>query len=242
MPRRLIRSSSSLLSVAALVVLAGCASQTHLEPAPSAQESPSVYGAAVNSVDGVRILAEPNAWVGRAAVTGKVTPIRVVVENHSDHAVQIRYADFALNGSKGRRYAALPPYGVEGTVTQPRVIDSFTPVAQPAFTYTGFYVAPYLGTAYPGLDPYDRPFYYDPFYNSYYYTLWQKTQLPTREMVNEVLPEGVLEKGGRIAGFLYFQHVEPESPRVVFRADLVDAGTGDAFGTVTIPFTVEGGS
>jgi hypothetical protein len=57
-------------------------------------------------------------------------------------------------------------------------------------------------------------------------------------MIAEVLPEGVLEPGGRVEGFLYFERVDPQAPRVRFRADLTSADTGEVFGEVSIPFTV----
>jgi hypothetical protein len=51
------------------------------------------------------------------------------------------------------------------------------------------------------------------------------------------LPEGVLDNGGRITGFLYFGGLDhPQS--VSFTADLVDASTGAHFGRIVIPFDV----
>jgi hypothetical protein len=57
-------------------------------------------------------------------------------------------------------------------------------------------------------------------------------------MIVKALPEGVLEPGGRVTGFVYFEEVE-DVPRVRFVAQLVNASTGARFGTLTIPFVVD---
>lgn len=152
--------------------------------------------------------------------------------------LRLRYNEFALVSPTGRRYAALPPYGVEGDVADPTLVDAYDPVT-PAFTYDRFRVAPYYASVYPTLTPYNDPFYYDRPYYDRYYTVYRDIELPTQEMVEQVLPEGVIDPGGSVSGFLYFERVDPEAPRVRFRADLANARTGETFGEVSIPFTVE---
>jgi hypothetical protein len=50
---------------------------------------------------------------------------------------------------------------------------------------------------------------------------------------------GLDPNGGRVSGFVYFQDVPEHIGRVDFQLELVDAGTGRAFGTVRIPFLTE---
>jgi hypothetical protein len=226
------------LSAALLFILAGCGTQAKLTPAPGAKEVTGQPYAAVSNVDSVDVLAEPNVWIGRPEVLQDVTPVRITIHNNSTRPVRVRYTDFSLVGPKGVRYAALPPIGVHGTVQEPVVANVHPPVEEPEFDEDGFDVAPYLGPMYPTLVPWHGPFYYDPLYYDNYYTYWQSINLPTREMVREALPEGVVEADGHISGFLYFQKVNPREGRVVFRDDLVNAKTGNIFGTVTIPFRV----
>jgi hypothetical protein len=65
-------------------------------------------------------------------------------------------------------------------------------------------------------------------------------KLPTPEMRQRVIPEGVVNSGGNLDGWLFFEKVEDENlDRVMFRADLVDAETGKKFAEVRIPFLVE---
>jgi hypothetical protein len=58
-------------------------------------------------------------------------------------------------------------------------------------------------------------------------------------MLRRALPEGTLEDGGALDGFLYFQDVGEREGRVTLEARLVDARTGEQFGTLSIPFQVE---
>jgi hypothetical protein len=233
------RSVLALLLLGTALAVAGCAaSQTELAPAPGADEASGMMDAAVDRVEGVRMVVQSQAWPGMAEVKTEVTPLRVVIENDGSVPVRLRYDEFTLVGPQGQRYAALPPYGVEGSVAEPTLVEGYAPVTAPTFEYNDFYVAPYYASAYPTLDPYADPFYYDSYYYDRYDTVWQSINLPTEEMVAEVLPEGVLDPGGRVAGFLYFERVDPEIPRVRFRADLVSVADGDVFGEVSIPFTV----
>jgi hypothetical protein len=74
------------------------------------------------------------------------------------------------------------------------------------------------------------------FYDQYYAT-W-KPALPTRDMLQQALPEGVLQPGGSAAGFLYFNHLQEKGP-VVFTAEIVAADTRQPLGTVRIPMVLQ---
>ena len=88
-------------------------------------------------------------------------------------------------------------------------------------------MAPYYSAVYSTMGVYD-PYYYDA-YETYYADI----DLPTPEMLQHALPEGVVDPGGSVTGFIYFEDVSDDVPRVEFRGQLVDASTG------TIPFAVE---
>jgi hypothetical protein len=57
-------------------------------------------------------------------------------------------------------------------------------------------------------------------------------------MLRRALPEGTLEPGGTVTGFIYFQGVSEREGSVTLQARLVDARTGEQFGTLSIPFGV----
>jgi hypothetical protein len=148
----------------------------------------------------------------------EVIPLLVSIENNSSSALRIRYQEFALGTPAGKWLNALPPFAIEGE----EVVALRSPYAYPV---NGFWVAPYLSGYYPFFPRFVGPFAYDPFFYDTYYPSIRRVPLPTGDMVQKVLPEGVLDPGGRITGFLYFETGDCDPDRVTFVADLIDAKT-----------------
>ena len=65
-------------------------------------------------VGGVRVAAQAGAWPGAAAITREVTPLRIKIDNDSDHPLRIRYSERALADRNGTHYSALPPFSLRG--------------------------------------------------------------------------------------------------------------------------------
>ncbi len=222
----------SLLSLALIAGVAGaCAARPDIEPAPGAQPAPPGPGkGAMATSRGVTVIARSDAWSGFPERLDEVTPVQVTIENDSDVPIRIRYERFALVAPTGQSYAAIPPFDVRGEETEP--IDRYV---------DGFYVAPHLTRYYPGIPIYEG--YYPSAYPYYdrYYPQFLEIQLPTGDMIQKALPEGVLMPGSRITGFLYFENVDSDVPVVDFTMQLVESVNGDgrAFGVVRIPFQVE---
>jgi hypothetical protein len=226
-----------LMTAALTAALIGCAASPDLTPGPGAT---SLGGEkAVNRVAGVRVTAEGDAWEGGAPIGREVTPVRVVIENDHGEAIRVRYSDFALVSPDGERYAALPLYRIEGTVEEPTLAAGYPPLPAPGFYARGFSVAPSYAPLYPNLATAPAFHYWDPYYNRRYADYWQDIELPTMKMRIQALPEGTIEDGGKVSGFIFFEKVDPDTDRVRFRMDLAEAGDGALFGTATIPFKVE---
>jgi hypothetical protein len=213
------------------LVAAGCAG-------PAAKKVPSDLTMAL--VDDVSVRAEPNVWPGRDGVAGRVTPVRVTIQNNSGKPVRIRYSDFSLVDSKGRRYSALPPFDVRTENDRPMVAGGYPSIAKPGFDESGFLVFPFYAPLYPGLPVYDDSYYIDPLYYEGYYGSWRSIGTPSDDMLARAIPEGVLAQGGRISGFFYFEHVPKEEPTPRFVAELVNAKSSNIFGTIVIPVQVRG--
>jgi hypothetical protein len=58
-------------------------------------------------------------------------------------------------------------------------------------------------------------------------------------MLSQALPEGVLQPGGRVAGFLYFHRIRQSDGRVTFAEDVIDANTRERIATLRIPLLVQ---
>jgi hypothetical protein len=212
----------------------GCA--TMLVPGPGAHRVPGVGYAADAREAGIHVVASAEAWTGLPSdLDDFVTPLLVTITNDSERALEVRYENFALQTPGGVIFAALPPFQVTGFALEPLDTMGIGPMVG-----YGFSVAPYLSPWYPGWSIYGGPF---PFNSGYYggysgfYSSYGRVSLPTGDMIQRALPEGVLAPGGRISGFVYFERVI-DVVRVAFVAHLIEVG-GQAFGMVQIPFVVE---
>lgn len=172
-----------------------------------------------------------DAWKGTPAdLEDALTPIQANIQNTSDKPLRVRYNEFELVTASGFRSHAIPPLRIEGSITR-------TSLA-PAYPWHGFYLAPYYRPFYrPSLGYWDGPFFYDPFYYGSYYTIWREP-LPSEDMLEKAMPEGVLQAGGRLRGFLYFQKIPKDQKEVTFTASLVDADTEESFGKIAVPFVL----
>jgi hypothetical protein len=230
------RSTALLLLPVLLAVASGCARRANLTPAATPEDvGPE---SAVSNVEGVRVRVESDAWPARSRISLHVTPLRIRLTNQGERSVRVDYSDFSLVAADGTRYGALPPYRVEGTVSEPVLAEAYAALDDPSFTYRDFVVAPYYAPIYPRLAVYPGSYFYDPVYVDRYYRYWATTAPPTPEMLARALPAGVLEPGGEVEGFLYFERVDPEHAAVVFRADLTSISDGERFGEIRIPFDV----
>jgi hypothetical protein len=187
-------------------------------------------GASANA-DGVTVIARAQAWQWNPTnLSNQATPILLELENNSDRAVAVRYNHIWLTDADGHRFNVMPPYDVNGTVTQ-----SFE-VQNPFYGFNRFTVAPYLSRWYPRFGRYAGTFGYDASYYSPYMTAYQRVRLPTADMVQRALPEGVLEAGGRAGGFVYFEALHRDAQTLTLSVDVVDAATNAPVGTARIPF------
>lgn len=229
-----------LLLLATAGLLAGCADRVSLMPAPSATTVPTSgeATAAVETVSGVRVKVISREWPGEANISEAVTPLKVEINNNSDKPVLIRYSEIRLVTPTGQAYAALPPFAIDENVSAPRLASGYYPITLPGFTATRFTVSPLYSPLYPGFPVAAGTFPHDPLYYGRYGNFWRSVELPTTAMTRLALPEGVLDPGGRMQGYLYFQQVDPDVAHLRFRMDLIQAGRGDEFGSIEIPFLV----
>lgn len=218
--------------------LAACAAP-ELKPAAGARTLAADEDVAVAVVGGVSFRVDGGAWDGFPAELDAVVPVRVTIENDGAHPVRIRFEDMALMGPEGTEFAALPPLRIDAVeMTEGSVGGTPYMPYRAGFGWDRFLVAdPYM-PYYAGLDPWVGPFAYDPLYYDRYYGEWP-VELPTESMIERALPEGVVSPGGRVSGFVYFEDVPDDVERVTFRAEVVNASTGERMGVVSIPFVAK---
>ncbi len=220
-----------------LFATAACASNPTVTPADNAQLADGGPGATATA-ENVRLVATVNRWRWTPDQLDEfVTPMLIEIENNGDRPVRVRLSDIRLMGDAGVALAALPPYRIKGRAE--RTVESH------AYGVESFYTAPHLRHHYSRYPIYDDPFFYNRYYYRTYYPVYRtySIELPTQSMLDRALPEGVLEPGGKVTGFVYFERVDRTVARRTQRLQLtmkvVDADSGRELGIVDIPFAVQ---
>lgn len=234
-----MRMRRSGLAVVMMLVMAGCVPKVQLQPRSDAHSLAGDTSAAVAEAAGVRLIADGAAWKGHPGnLERRLTPVEIRLENQSGRTLRVRYEFFDLVGESRFRYAALSPLEMrKAQDAAPTCVAGYVP-SYPWGLSWGW--GPYWGMWHRA--PW-YPWGPGPFYGPYYGPPYVRCEepLPTEDMVKRELPEGRLENGGTVAGFLYFQGVAHRERQVILQAQLVDATTGERFGVLTIPFQVSHG-
>lgn len=214
------------LSVA--VFLSACVQPKALAPGPSAKKTSPT--SAETHVAGVQVSVDGDAWKGSPPTSGELVPVLVTLNNESEHPIQIRYDSFSLNLSGGFHLLPLPPY----RVAQQSAIEDAP--ASPDFYYSDFFISPWYAPYYPGFSVWPDSVGHGFDYNGAYGG-WPVE--PDENVLARAIPEGVLDSGGKLSGYLYFASPQGgERTDVEFTARLIDARSGEELGEGRIPFVV----
>src|SRR5215471_20972410 len=159
-----LRMRAVLVVAGIAVLMSSCAHSPELRPDPSVPRTPGNDKAALVDVAGIRLSVAPDAWKGDPSnLTEVFTPLYVTIENASGKPLRISFADFALSGASGFRYAAIPPLAAKGTV-----VSQVAPVPY-RFYADRFFIAQHYSPYYPAFSPWGYPWPYDPLYYDRYY-------------------------------------------------------------------------
>jgi len=219
-------------SVTLLSLAAGCAPTLH----PAADATPAPGGGATATSGGISIVTMTPDFPGSVDIEQALTPVKVRIRNTGKATALVRYSEFTLMASDGTVYPALPLYKIDGSVSEPL---SYDPIIEPGFRWRRFRVASYYGGLYPGIPSFGGPYawgrYGWPYYDDAFGPGFANVKLPTPAMYRNVLPEGVLDPGGELEGWLYFKKVKPQQGTIVFNAAITDV-QGGALGKISIPY------
>lgn len=229
-------------------VLSSCVVEPFLVPDVGAQPVTGDESTAYAEQQGVHFYADGAAWKGDPPQLAQVmTPVLITIDNRSSRSLRLSYSDLRLVGSSGFVYPAMAPMpgrnivsSIDGQKCMVVLADysaaaPVRPPRHPRFRQHRFYVAPHYRYFYPNYYAWPNTFFYDP---SYYDNLTWPQRLPTADMLAEALPEGVVQAGGNVQGFIYFQQVAQRERQVRLEFSLVNADDGTAFGVVMVPFVV----
>jgi hypothetical protein len=212
-----------------------------LVPANSAHPAPGLSAAAVEDAAGIAITVEVDAWPRDVTpLERSVTPVRVTVDNHSGRAVLVRHYDFALRGGSGQAYAALAPDEVAvASADQPVTVVQpiFGPAGQAGSSNRR--LMPPGPQPVPGLNRWETSF---PYNSDYFHGYTVTPEVRRVQAVVRALPEGIVQDGGTVRGFVYFAGGAYGERRVLFEASLLKSpppyGDGIEVAHARIPFRV----
>lgn len=197
--------------VAVLLLLAACAASPGL-PAPMAARAGEV-----------EVVARTGAWSGWPADLSRLTtPIHVRVVNRGATPVRVSHDDVALVAG-GVRLPAVLPYEVRGVVYAP------PPAALPSAGFSPD-VADSSATPHWALRGSATAAEADPA------RVGEQFALPSLDMLDGALPEGVVPPGDEASGFVYFEPLGAGPAELSVR--LIDGRTGQVVGRAVIPITL----
>jgi hypothetical protein len=246
------------LPAVVLALLSGSCVVPLLVPAGTTVRSGGNRDVAFAEVAGVRAWAHGD-WRGNPGdLPDVLTPVHLTLQNEANRTIRLSFEDCALVGSSGTRYAVLPPFEMSTSMSEapppPSTIalvdyHPAVPVRPPPHVHLRvrpppvvprihvyrFHVAPPYAHFYFGV-PFWTAWAWNAAYHARYSAMWPRA-LPTEDMLQQALPEGALDDGGLVSGFLYFQSVRNEAS-VSLEVKLHDATTGEALGVLRMPFGI----
>jgi hypothetical protein len=224
-----LKRATCILAVAASAISCG---HGRLVPAPTAQLA--AEAAPVGTDAGVRLVANLDDWRGLAdRLPDELTPIKIRIVNRGDEPVSILYQALTLRGHKGRVYHAVPAIPLDHA----RLLERTGPI-RPVFAASSFDVAARYRDAYPDLRVWPRHLKRDDSYYERAYERWSGHP-PGRELCRMALPEGVLEPGGEITGYVYFENPTSSESALALTAHLASGRDDRPVASIKIPLRVE---
>jgi hypothetical protein len=221
LPPRRSSEMRAWVAVAAFA-LGGCATAPRLIPGPGVTTAPGRPEVAQVEERGVELRVE-DVRSSELSLPPGVKAVHVRLTNQTDRPLRVRSDDFSLQTPQGLALTALPPYQVA------RVAGAFVPT----FQRDRFFVSPWYSPFYSGF-PIWRGSLASPWYYGAYVDPWP-AQRVTARVLEESIPEGVLEPGGHVDGLLYFRAPEEGVRELALQMRLLDARDDRGFGELEIP-------
>lgn len=201
-------NSVKIISAVAGLGLVACASNPQLTTADTSKKvSATTAQVDTTSVD---VTVRSEAWTDFPTnLEDRVTPLHVRIQNRSSDPIYFGYSQMKLIEKNGDVRRAIPLFEIDGEVAAREPVE-------PTFTHDSFFVmSPYRGI-YPSMAT--TSYAPTPMTSYDYATQYRQwgVDLPTGAMIEAALPEGVIEPGGHISGFVYFDQVDDDAGSVTF--------------------------
>jgi hypothetical protein len=194
----------------------------------------SVNDARIGSLSGVQVRVSPVTQTSRYQNEAEYRPAHVEIRNRSDRPLRVRYDAFALEAGGAPQAGAVPVLLID------RAGDNMPGVgglSGAAWERRDFEIAGDYAVLYPDMPAYEGAFEATTVdaYRSRAGSA-EPAGIRDQELLASTIPEGVIRPGGRVEGTLWFENIDQADSTLAFTMDLVDASTGEEFGTIQVPF------
>ncbi|NLD98327.1 MAG: hypothetical protein GX640_00500 [Fibrobacter sp.] len=152
----------------------------------------------------------------------KIAIYKVKIINHSSAKLLIRYKNFKIITQKaGYTFNALPPYEIFGSSHKQMVVLPYPFPVHHQIEHFRFSVAPFSSRMYQELPVSNHLFTIDSSYYSMHFNKLAVSGISVERILEKIVPEGVVDTGGYISGYLYFEKIR--SRNYLFQMELVEA-------------------
>jgi hypothetical protein len=214
----------------------GCAGAPDPEVAAVPQtRTLTVNDAHVGSLSGVQVRVAPASHTSRYQNEVAYRPAQIEIRNESGRPLRVRYDAFALAPAGGERTGPVPVLLMDASGGD---IPGMGGLSGEAWKHRNFEIASAYAERYPDIEAYEGAFEATTLdaYRAAGPGGVEPSGLRDRQLLANTIPEGVLMSGGHVSGILWFESIDQADTSVVFTMDLVDASTGEQFGTIDVPF------
>ena len=221
-----------------LLFVTSCSEEKKIELVPKDDDEVTLSETETITIDSVQVTVSSDSWVGSPEVRNEVTPLKITVANNNENPIKITYDNMKLVSEDSTVFTALPIYNLIGTVNDVQLAPEHNVIVESEIDHDRFYIYPMYTRVYNNIPITDYKYFEDPSYYSQYYSEWNETGMPTAGMRNLALPEGILDNGGSISGFVYFQKVDADVESVELSMDIINAENNEVLGNIQLPFWV----
>ena len=192
----------------------------------------SVNDARIGSLSGVQIRVSPITQTSRYQNEAEYRPARVEIRNRSERPLRVRYDAFALQAGGTMQAGPVPVLLIDAG----RDIPGMGGLSGEEWDQRSFELSGDYAVIYPDRKVYEGEFEGTTVDAYRSRSGGEVSGLRDRALLASTIPEGVIMPGGRVEGTLWFDNVAQADSTLVFTMDLVDASTGEEFGTIEVPF------
>ena len=193
----------------------------------------SVNDARIGSLSGVQVRVSPVTQTSRYQNEAEYRPAHGEIRNRGERPLRVRYDAFALEAGGTAQAGAVPVLLID------RSDDNMPGVgglSTEAWEQRNFEIAGDYAVLYPKMRVYEGAFEATTVDAYRSRAGAEAGGIRDSDLLASTIPEGVIMPGGRVAGTLWFDNLAQADSTLVFTMDLVDASTGEEFGTIQVPF------